>query len=93
VKVKAIASRLLAKSWLQTDVKLKLLSASELRDSIDLFTHTLPSEYTLFLEKLMPVFLDILRGPPVFISTSPEQVGRPEFFEEKSTLLLCTIAN
>jgi hypothetical protein len=57
------------------DVKLKLQLASELRDSIDLFTHTVPSAYTDFLQKLMPVFLQILRGPPVFISTSPEQVN------------------
>lgn len=59
------------------DVKLKLQIASELRDSIDLFTHTVPLEYTKFLQKLMPVFLEILRGPPVFISTSPEQVSGP----------------
>jgi hypothetical protein len=63
------------------DVKIKLQLASELRDSIDLFTHTVPSAYTDFLEKLMPVFLQILRGPPVFISTSPEQVkSSPRIF-------------
>lgn len=57
-------------------MKAKLQAASELRDSIDLFTHTVPAEYTKFLQKLMPVFLDILKGPPVFISTSPEQVSK-----------------
>lgn len=53
---------------------MKLQTAGELRDSIDLFTHTVPAEYKNFLTKLMPVFLEILRGPPVFVSTSPEQV-------------------
>ncbi len=56
------------------DAKLKLQIASELRDSIDLYTHATPGEYHKFLQKLMPVFLEILRGPPVFISTLPEQV-------------------
>ena len=56
------------------DVKVKLQAASELRDSLDLFTHTGPADYTRFLQKLMPVFLDLLKGPAVFISTSPEQV-------------------
>lgn len=55
------------------DAKLKLQIAGELRDSIDMFTHT-PAEYTRFLQKLMPVFNTILSGQPVFISTSPEQV-------------------
>ncbi|KAI5780891.1 hypothetical protein EDC01DRAFT_259729 [Geopyxis carbonaria] len=55
------------------DAKAKLQSASELRDSIDMFTHAQPAEYTRFLQKLMPVFLEILRESPVFISTSPEQ--------------------
>lgn len=57
------------------DAKLKLQIANELRDSIDLFTHTVPADYTKFLGQLMPVFLEILRGPPVFVSTSPEQVS------------------
>ncbi|RPB12496.1 hypothetical protein P167DRAFT_506485 [Morchella conica CCBAS932] len=54
------------------DVKLKLQIAGELRDSIDVFTHV-PTEYTKFLQKLMPVFFTILNGQPVFISTSPDQ--------------------
>lgn len=58
---------------LTVDAKLKLQIAGELRDSIDMFTHT-PAEYTRFLLKLMPVFTTILSGQPVFISTSPEQV-------------------
>jgi transformation/transcription domain-associated protein len=55
------------------DAKLKLQIAGELRDSIDMFTHT-AADYTKFLAKLMPVFKQILGGQPVFISTSPEQV-------------------
>lgn len=58
---------------LMVDAKLKLQIAGELRDSIDMFTHT-PAEYTRFLAKLMPVFTTILNGQPVFISTSSEQV-------------------
>ncbi|KAL7273085.1 transcription-associated protein 1 [Rhizina undulata] len=54
------------------DAKLKLQIASELRDSIDMFTHT-PTEYNKFLQRLMPVFKGILSSQPVFISTSPEQ--------------------
>lgn len=63
--------------WLmkwRIDVKLKLQIAGELRDSIDVFTHV-PTEYTKFLQKLMPVFFTILNGQPVFISTSPDQVS------------------
>lgn len=56
-----------------TDARVKLQIASELRDAIDMFTHAAVSDYTQFLEKLIPVFLDILRGPPVFNSASTEQ--------------------
>lgn len=52
---------------------MKLQIASELRDAIDMFTHAATADYTHFLEKLIPVFLDILRGPPVFLSSSTEQ--------------------
>jgi hypothetical protein len=76
------------------DVKIKLQLASELRDSIDLFTHTVPSAYTDFLQKLMPVFLQILRGPPVFISTSPEQVkSSPRIFGDQSIVRLRLFAD
>lgn len=56
-----------------TELRAKLQIASELRDSIDLYTHMAGADYTRFLEKLVPVFLDILRGQPVFLSTSTEQ--------------------
>jgi transformation/transcription domain-associated protein len=63
---------------MRADAKLKLQIAGELRDSIDMFTHT-PADYAKFLAKLMPVFTSILSGQPVFISTSPEQVCRPSW--------------
>jgi transformation/transcription domain-associated protein len=69
-------------------VKVKLQAASELRDSIDLFTHTGPADYTRFLQKLMPVFLDLLKGPAVFISTSPEQVSSANGMHQAGPSLL-----
>ena len=54
------------------DVKQKLNNATELRDNIDLLCSG-PS-YAVFLKKLIPVFAKLLEGPPVFISTSWEQV-------------------
>ncbi|KAH0562572.1 hypothetical protein GP486_002747 [Trichoglossum hirsutum] len=52
------------------EIKLKVSIASELRDSIDLFQGP---AYPKFLAKLMPVFMQLLQGKPVFISTSAEQ--------------------
>lgn len=54
------------------DVKQKLNHATELRDNIDLLCSG-PS-YAAFLKKLIPVFTKLLEGPPVFVSTSWEQV-------------------
>lgn len=56
------------------DIKQKLTYATELRDNIDLLCNG-PS-YAAFLKKLIPVFSKLLEGPPVFISTSWEQVWR-----------------
>ncbi|KAI9769878.1 MAG: hypothetical protein M1839_003575 [Geoglossum umbratile] len=52
------------------EIKLKVSIAAELRDSIDLFQG---AAYPSFLAKLMPVFMQLLQGKPVFISTSAEQ--------------------
>lgn len=54
------------------DVKLKAEAASQLRDSLEHYT-TGPI-YPAFLKKLIPIFINILKGQPVFISTSSEQV-------------------
>jgi len=54
------------------DVKLKFEAASQLRDSLEHYT-TGPI-YPAFLKKLIPIFITILKGQPVFISTSSEQV-------------------
>jgi transformation/transcription domain-associated protein len=54
------------------DVKLKVEAASQLRDSLEHYT-TGPI-YPAFLKKLIPIFITILKGQPVFISTSSEQV-------------------
>lgn len=53
------------------DVKTKGNLAIEIRDSIE--SSTQAPQYVAFLQHLVPVFLRILDGSPVFISTSPEQ--------------------
>ena len=54
------------------DVKLKVEAASQLRDSLE--HYTTGQIYQAFLKKLIPIFVTILKGQPVFISTSSEQV-------------------
>lgn len=55
------------------DLKVKTGVATEIRDSIELYCSG--STYGVFLEKFIPVFLKLLEGQPVFVSTSPEQVS------------------
>ncbi|KAI9779803.1 MAG: hypothetical protein M1835_004619 [Candelina submexicana] len=50
------------------DIKLKVSSATELRDGIEHMCQG--SLYPIFLQRLVPVFLKLLEGEPVFISTS-----------------------
>lgn len=57
---------------LVADVKTKLESALQLRDNLDHYI-TGPI-YPAFLKKLIPIFINCLKGPPAFISTSAEQV-------------------
>lgn len=55
-----------------TDVKAKVEAATQLRDNLE---HYVSGQmYPVFLKKLIPIFINCLKGPPVFISTSPEQV-------------------
>lgn len=56
-----------------SDVKLKVEAATTLRDSIDHYTSGVI--YSPFLKRLMPIFINILRGPCIFQSNSPEQVS------------------
>ena len=60
------------------DLKGKFNTATELRDNIDILCQG--PAYAIFLKKLVPVFMKLLEGPPVFTSTSWEQVRlqRPE---------------
>ncbi|KND93972.1 Transcription-associated protein 1 [Tolypocladium ophioglossoides CBS 100239] len=53
------------------DARLKLEAATTLRDSLDHYTSG--PIYTPFLKRLMPIFINILRGPCIFQSNSPEQ--------------------
>lgn len=54
------------------DVKVKAEAAAQLRDNLEHYING--PYYAAFLKKLIPIFLNCLHGPPVFISTSPEQV-------------------
>ncbi|KAI9846327.1 MAG: hypothetical protein M1837_004180 [Sclerophora amabilis] len=53
------------------ELKLKVQIATDLRDSIEYMAQG--PAYPIFLKKLMPIFLKLLEGDPVFISTSWEQ--------------------
>ncbi|TVY21135.1 Transcription-associated protein 1 [Lachnellula arida] len=54
-----------------SDVKLKVEAATQLRDNLE---HYISGPiYPAFLKKLIPIFINCLKGPPVFISTSSEQ--------------------
>ncbi|RYP29890.1 hypothetical protein DL767_006489 [Monosporascus sp. MG133] len=62
----------------ETEPKAKLDAAIALRDSLDHYTNG--PNYSIFLKRVMPLFINILRGPCIFQSTSPEQVtGSPTF--------------
>lgn len=56
----------------ELDTKIKVEAATTLRDSLDHYTGG--PIYAPFLKKLMPIFVNILRGPCIFQSNSPEQV-------------------
>ncbi|KIW01560.1 uncharacterized protein PV09_07036 [Verruconis gallopava] len=62
-----------------TDLRSKLIAATELRDQIDVWCSG--NTYSYFLQKFVPVLLKLLDGPPVFISTSPEQKLRNSVLE------------
>ncbi|KAL6706246.1 transcription-associated protein 1 [Coniothyrium glycines] len=54
-----------------SDLRAKGAQAIEIRDNIESYCQG--QQYSSFLNHLVPVFLKILDGNPVFISTSPEQ--------------------
>lgn len=58
---------------MSSDVRLKLEAATTLRDSLDHYTNG--PIYPPFLKRLVPIFINILRGPCIFQSNSPEQVS------------------
>ena len=55
------------------EVQKKYNTATELRDNIDILCNG--PAYPIFLKKLVPVFMKLLEGPPVFISTYMEHVS------------------
>ncbi|RAL61698.1 hypothetical protein DID88_002766 [Monilinia fructigena] len=81
-----------------TDLKLKVEAAVQLRDGLEHYI-TGPI-YPAFLRKLMPIFISCLKGPPVFISTSLEQVDTspsadesPESFEQYAVEVVDLLIN
>ncbi|KAI9760646.1 MAG: anaphase promoting complex subunit cdc16 [Chaenotheca gracillima] len=53
------------------ELKLKVQIATDLRDSIEYVAQG--PTYAVFLKKMIPIFMKLLAGDPVFISTSLEQ--------------------
>ncbi|CAI6307238.1 unnamed protein product [Periconia digitata] len=62
-----------------SDMRVKSIQLTEIRDNIESFCQG--PQYGVFLNHLIPIFLKILDGPPVFISTSPEQRVRNTILE------------
>jgi transformation/transcription domain-associated protein len=58
---------------MRADLRTKGTLATEIRDNIESYCQG--QQYSAFLNHLVPVFLKILDGAPVFISTSPEQAN------------------
>lgn len=54
------------------DARGKVEAATQLRDNLDVFTNM--ASYSIFLKRVMPVFVNILNGPCIFQSNSNEQV-------------------
>jgi transformation/transcription domain-associated protein len=55
------------------ELRVKVEAATTLRDSLD---HYVAGQgYPFFLKRLMPIFINILRGPCVFQTNSPEQAN------------------
>ncbi|PSR77484.1 hypothetical protein BD289DRAFT_398006 [Coniella lustricola] len=62
-----------------TESRHKVEAATQLRDNLDVFVNG-PS-YKIFLQKVMPMFINILNGPCVFQSNSNEQKLRNTILE------------
>lgn len=54
-------------------MRVKLAQAIDVRDNIESYCQA--PQYAAFLNHLVPLFLKILDGVPVFVSTSPDQVS------------------
>ncbi|GAW12605.1 hypothetical protein ANO14919_019750 [Xylariales sp. No.14919] len=59
----------------ETEPKSKYEAACTLRDSLDHYTNG--PIYSHFLSRVMPLIINILRGPCIFQNTSLEQVSGP----------------
>ena len=66
-----LANRCVFANTCSTDAKTKMETLTGLRDGLESWCQG--STYPIFLQKFVPIWLNILSAPPVFISTSPEQ--------------------
>lgn len=57
------------------DIKVKVEAANQLRDNLEAYISG--PMYPAFLKRVVPILLNCLTGPPVFISTNPDQVRLP----------------
>ncbi|MCJ1473515.1 hypothetical protein MMC13_002166 [Lambiella insularis] len=64
----AVATDNDANGFVDSDTKAKLPPAMELRDNVEVLCSG--ALYPIFLKRLLPIFIKILEGPPVFTSTS-----------------------
>ena len=55
------------------DLRLKVEAASALRDSLDHYTNV--AGYPVFLKRVMPIFINVLRQPTVFQTAPPDQIN------------------
>lgn len=68
------------------DSRGKVDAATQLRDNLDVFTNM--ASYSIFLKRVMPVFVNILNGPCIFQSNSNEQVCLLPFYRVFHGLVL-----
>jgi transformation/transcription domain-associated protein len=62
-------------NFLTLDAEIRFEAAIQLSNNIEHYVSG--PTYAKFLKKLVPIFNNCLKGPPVFIDTSPEQVEVP----------------
>jgi transformation/transcription domain-associated protein len=62
-------------TFLTLDAEIRIEAAIQLSNNIEHYVSS--PTYAEFLKKFIPIFINCLKSPPVFIDTSPEQVKVP----------------